>query len=75
MLLSIHNKLHNVNCDSKKLSIFSYCIVSVFLSFYRSQGVYFLNTNKDPPYARGVLPEFTLSDNETAVEDEPLESI
>lgn len=43
--------------------------------FSRSQGVYFLNTNKDPPYARGVMPELTLSDNETVVEDAPEEAM
>lgn len=30
--------------------------------FYRARGLYFMYTDKEPPYAEGILPEFTLND-------------
>lgn len=45
---------------------------SPYLSF-RSHGQFFVNTNKDPPYAKGILPEFTFSDNATETETPPPE--
>lgn len=36
-----------------------------FFGICRSKGIFLVNTNKEPPYAKGVLPEFTLSDNGT----------
>lgn len=49
---------------------FWFFFLLLFIS--RSQGVFFLNTNKDPPYAKGILPEFTLSDNGTESTTEPM---
>lgn len=31
-------------------------------AFYRARGLYFMYTDKEPPYAEGILPEFTMSD-------------
>lgn len=39
---------------------------------FRSLGTFFVNTNRDPPFARGVLPEFTLNDNLTETTTEAL---
>lgn len=61
-------RIYRFECNETNKSFYSF-FFSFFLhlrgSFSRSKGIFFVNTNKEPPYAKGILPEFTLSDNGT----------
>lgn len=57
------NSMHVVNSSATKQ--INDLFVVFFFGISRSKGIFLVNTNKEPPYAKGVLPEFTLSDNGT----------
>lgn len=62
------NSMHIVSSGATNTNAWLICfflLLYAFSGFSRSKGIFFVNTNKEPPYAKGILPEFTLSDNGT----------